>query len=161
IVGLVDAYRSQGHLLAKLDPLGASRDAHPLLEPAVFGLGSWDPKRRISFGNYRGGSEGTLAELIDSLRRTYSGTFAAEFMEIRDKERRDWLVERMEPFENRPALSNEERLRTLTQLIAAERFEEFLHKRFLGVYRFSLEGGESLIPIMDTLIEGASELGAD
>ncbi|HTO68847.1 MAG TPA: 2-oxoglutarate dehydrogenase E1 component [Myxococcota bacterium] len=161
IVGLVDAYRSQGHMLAKLDPLGSSRDTHPLLEPAVFGLGGWDAKRRISFGNYRGGSEGTLAELIDSLRRTYSGTFAAEFMEIRDKERRDWLIERMEPFENRPALSNEERLRTLTQLISAERFEEFLHKRFLGVYRFSLEGGESLIPIMDTLIEGASELGAE
>ncbi|HXX49371.1 MAG TPA: 2-oxoglutarate dehydrogenase E1 component [Myxococcota bacterium] len=161
IAGLVDAYRSQGHLIARLDPLGSHRDEHPLLDPAVFDLAAWDPKRRVPFGNYLGQAEGTLPELVASLRRTYSGTFAAEFMEIRDKERRDWLIQRMEPRENRPALSNEERLRILTQIIAAERFEEFLHKRFLGVYRFSLEGGEALIPIMDTVIEGASELGGE
>jgi len=161
VIGLVDAYRSHGHLIARLDPLGTHRDEHPLLDPAVFDLAGWDPQQRVSFGNYLGRVEGTLSELIASLRRTYAGTFAAEFMEIRDKERRDWLIERMEPRENRPALSNEERLRILTQIIAAERFEEFLHKRFLGVYRFSLEGGEALIPIMDTLIEGASELGGE
>jgi 2-oxoglutarate dehydrogenase E1 component len=161
IAGLVDAYRSHGHLIARLDPLGTHRDEHPLLDPAVFDLASWDPQRRFSFGNYLAKGEGTLPELVASLRHTYSGTFGAEFMEIRDKERRDWLIQRMEPRENQPALSTEERLRILTQIIAAERFEEFLHKRFLGVYRFSLEGGETLIPIMDTLIEGASELGAE
>jgi len=161
IAGLVDAYRSHGHLIARLDPLGTHRDEHPLLDPAVFDLASWDPQRRFSFGNYLAKGEGTLPELVASLRHTYSGTFGAEFMEIRDKERRDWLIQRMEPRENQPALSTEERLRILTQFIAAERFEEFLHKRFLGVYRFSLEGGETLIPIMDTLIEGASELGAE
>ncbi|MFI5317275.1 MAG: 2-oxoglutarate dehydrogenase E1 component [Myxococcota bacterium] len=161
VMGLVDAYRSHGHLVSKLDPLGTGLDAHPLLEPAVFGLGDWDPARRVRSGNYLGQAEGTLAELIQSLRRTYARTFGAEFMEIRDKPRRDWLIERMEPRENRPSLSTEERLRILTQLIAAQRFEQFLHKRFLGVYRFSLEGGEALIPIMDTLIEGASELGAE
>ena len=161
VMGLVDAFRSHGHLVAKLDPLGSGRDSHPLLEPDGFGLGDWDPTKRLRFGNYLGRAEGTLTELIESLRRTYAGTFGAEFMEIRDKPRRDWLIERMEPRENRPALSTEERLRILTQLIAAERFEQFLHKRFLGVYRFSLEGGESLIPIMDTLIEGASELGGE
>ena len=161
IAGLVDAYRSHGHLIARLDPLGTHRDEHPLLDPAVFDLASWDPQRRFSFGNYLAKGEGTLPELVASLRQTYSGTFGAEFMEIRDKERRDWLIQRMEPRENQPALSTEERLRILTQIIAAERFEEFLHKRFLGVYRFSLEGGETLIPIMDTLIEGASELGAE
>ena len=161
IAGLVDAYRSHGHLIARLDPLGTHRDEHPLLDPAVFDLASWDPQRRFSFGNYLAKGEGTLPELVASLRQTYSGTFGAEFMEIRDKERRDLLIQRMEPRENQPALSTEERLRILTQIIAAERFEEFLHKRFLGVYRFSLEGGETLIPIMDTLIEGASELGAE
>jgi len=161
IAGLVDAYRSHGHLIARLDPRGTHRDEHPLLDPAVFDLASWDPQRRFSFGNYLAKGEGTLPELVASLRHTYSGTFGAEFMEIRDKERRDWLIQRMEPRENQPALSTEERLRILTQIIAAERFEEFLHKRFLGVYRFSLEGGETLIPIMDTLIEGASELGAE
>ncbi|HTO55879.1 MAG TPA: 2-oxoglutarate dehydrogenase E1 component [Myxococcota bacterium] len=161
IVGLVDAWRSHGHLVARLDPLGNNRSEHPLLDPAMYGLASFDPSRRVKFGSYLAKPEGTLPELQASLRRSYGGTFGAEFMEIRDKPRRDWLLERMEPRENRPVLSTEERLRTLTQVISAERFEQFLHKRFLGVYRFSLEGGESLIPIMDTLVEGASELGAE
>ena len=161
IVGLVDAYRSHGHLVAKLDPLGNNRNEHPLLDPAQYGLAGISETQRVRFGNYLGQSEGTLADLIASLRRTYGGTFGAEFMEIRDKPRRDWLLERMEPRENQPALTTEERLRILTQLIAAERFEQFLHKRFLGVYRFSLEGGESLVPIMDTLLESGSELGAE
>jgi len=161
VMGLIDAYRSHGHLIAKLDPLGNNRDSHPLLDPSNYGLADWDASRRVRFGNYLGHPEGTLDELIASLRRTYGGTFGAEFMEIRDKPRRDWLMERMEPRENRPELSTEERLRILTQLIAAERYEQFLHKRFLGVYRFSLEGGEALVPIKDTLVEGASELGGE
>jgi 2-oxoglutarate dehydrogenase E1 component len=160
IIALVDAYRSHGHLLAKLDPLGQHLDAHPLLEPREYGLRDEHMARRVTFGNYQGLAEGTVPELIASLRRTYSGSFAAEFMEIRDKLRRDWLLSRMEPRENRPELTPEERLRVLTQLLASERFEEFLHKRFLGVYRFSLEGSEALIPMLDAVAEGAAELGA-
>jgi 2-oxoglutarate dehydrogenase E1 component len=161
IIGLIDAYRSHGHLVAKLDPLGNFLTAHPLLEPEVFGLRDEHMQRRVTFGNYQGGTaEGTVPELIASLRRTYAGTFAAEFMEIRDKTRRDWLLAQMEPRENRPELIPEERLRVLTQLIASERFEEFLHKRFLGVYRFSLEGGEALIPMLDAAVESAADLGA-
>ena len=160
IIALVDAYRSHGHLLAKLDPLGQQLDAHPLLEPREYGLRDEHMQRRVTFGNYQGLAEGTVPELIASLRRTYSGSFAAEFMEIRDKVRRDWLLSRMEPRENRPELAPEERLHVLTQLIASERFEEFLHKRFLGVYRFSLEGSEALIPMLDAVAEGAAELGA-
>jgi len=161
IMALIDAYRSHGHLIARLDPLGQNLSAHPLLEPHEYGLSDEHMKLRVPFGGYQGGGgEGTVPELIASLRRTYSGTFAAEFMEIRDKTRRDWLLARMEPRENRPELSGEERLRVLTQVLASERFEEFLHKRFLGVYRFSLEGGEALIPMLDAVAEGASELGA-
>ncbi len=160
IIALVDAYRAHGHLLAKLDPLGQKLESHPLLEPSEFGLRAEHMAHRATFGNYQALAEGTVAELIESLRRTYSGRFGTEFMEIRDKVRRDWLLARMEPRENRPELSPEERLRVLTQLIAAERFEEFLHKRFLGAYRFSLEGGEALIPMLDALVEGASDLGA-
>ena len=160
IIALIDAYRSHGHLLARLDPLGNQLDAHPLLEPREYGLRDEHMSRRVTFGNYQGLAEGTVPELIASLRRTYSGTFAAEFMEIRDKVRRDWLLARMEPRENRPELTPEERLRALTQLIASERFEQFLHKRFLGVYRFSLEGSEALIPVLDAVVEGAADLGA-
>jgi len=162
IIGLIDAYRSQGHLIAKLDPLGENRDEHPLLEPKEFGLGGAEQMtRRVTFGSYGGLREGTVPELIESLRRTYCGTFAVEFMEIRDKQRRDWLMAAMEPHENAPKLATEERLRVLTQLMAAERFEQFLHKRFLGVYRFSLEGGEAMIPMLDAIFEGASEQGAE
>jgi 2-oxoglutarate dehydrogenase E1 component len=107
IVGLIDAYRGHGHLIAKLDPLGQNRDEHPLLDPSTYGLGGFDPTRRLQFGNYLGQRDGTLPELIASLRRTYCRTFGAEFMEIRDKERRDWLIERMEPRENRPELTTE------------------------------------------------------
>jgi 2-oxoglutarate dehydrogenase E1 component len=160
IMALIDAYRSQGHLISNLDPLGQNRDSHALLEPREYGLHDEHMRRRVTFGNYQGMKEGLVPELIESLRRTYSGTFTAEFMEIRDKVRRDWLLSKMEPQENRPELSSEERMRVLTQLIAAERFEEFLHKRFLGVYRFSLEGGEALIPMLDAVVESASELGA-
>ena len=160
IIALVDAYRSHGHLIAKLDPLGNHKDAHALLEPSEYGLRDEHLQRRVTFGNYLGLAEGTVTELIASLRRTYSGSFGAEFMEIRDKLRRDWLLARMEPRENRPEPSPEERLRVLSQLIAAERFEEFLHKRFLGAYRFSLEGGEALIPMLDAIVEGAADLGA-
>jgi 2-oxoglutarate dehydrogenase E1 component len=161
IIGLIDAYRSHGHLIAKLDPLGKNRDEHPLLDPREFGLGPEQMSRRVTFGNYGGLREGTVPELIDSLRRTYCGTFGVEFMEIRDKQRRDWLVAQMEPRENQPGLATEEKLRVLTQLMAAERFEQFLHKRFLGVYRFSLEGGEAMIPMMDAIFESASEQGAE
>ncbi len=160
IIALIDAYRSHGHLLARLDPLGQHLDEHPLLEPREYGLRDEHMQRRVTFGNYQGLAEGTVPELIASLRRTYSGSFAAEFMEIRDKVRRDWLLSHMEPRENRPVLTPEERLRILTQLMASERFEEFLHKRFLGVYRFSLEGGEALIPLLDAVAEGAADLGA-
>ncbi len=160
IIALIDAWRSQGHLVANLDPLGQNRETHALLEPREYGLREEHLQRRVTFGNYQGLAEGTVPELIASLRRTYAGTFAAEFMEIRDKERRDWLLARMEPRENRPELTGEERLRVLTQVIAAERFEEFLHKRFLGVYRFSLEGGEALIPMLDAVVENAADLGA-
>jgi len=160
IIALIDAYRSHGHLLAKLNPLGQELATHALLEPSEYGLRAEHMQRRVTFGNYHGLAEGTVPALIESLRRTYAGTFAAEFMEIRDKVRRDWLLARMEPRENRPELAPEERLRVLTQLIAAERFEEFLHKRFLGVYRFSLEGGEALIPMLDAVVEGAADLGA-
>jgi 2-oxoglutarate dehydrogenase E1 component len=104
IIGPIDAYRSHGHLVAKLDPLGNFLTAHPLLEPEVFGLRDEHMQRRVTFGNYQGGTaEGTVPELIASLRRTSAGTFAAEFMEIRDKVRRDWLLAHMEPRENRPS----------------------------------------------------------
>jgi 2-oxoglutarate dehydrogenase E1 component len=161
IFGLVNAYRGYGHLLAQLDPLTTPPERHPLLEPEEFGIKGERLDQSGPCGNYLGLREGTPRDLIESLRRTYCGTIAAEFMEIRDKERRDWLVERMEPYENRPALSREDRRRILGQVLRAERLEQFLHKRFLGQKRFSVEGGESLLSILDELAERGAALGVE
>jgi 2-oxoglutarate dehydrogenase E1 component len=160
ILALIDAFRTHGHLIAQLDPLGHGPLSHALLDPSEFGIDAL-LDRRTSFRSYLGLGEGTVRELIESLRRTYCGTFAVEYMDLRDKERRDWLIRRMEPRENQPELSPEDRRRVLTQLLAAERFEMFLHRRFIGQKRFSLEGAEALIPMLDTLLEDAAEQGAE
>ena len=160
IFALVNAYRTHGHLIGQLDPLSAGATEHALLDPGEFGLEERHLDVSGSCGNFLGLREATPRELIESLRATYCGSFAVEFMEMRDKERRDWLLERMEPFQNHPDLPAEDRRRVLTQVIAAERLEQFLHKRFIGQKRFSIEGAESLLPLMDTLVEDASLLGA-
>jgi 2-oxoglutarate dehydrogenase E1 component len=160
IFGLVDAYRTYGHLIARLNPLEAPPEDHPFLDPTEFGLTEGHMDRRMGCGNYRAMREGTPRELIASLRRTYCGTLALECMEIRDKVRRDWLLEQVEPTQSDSRLSLEEKRRVLSQLIAAERLEQFLHKRFLGQKRFSIEGGEALIPMIDTIVEHGAELGA-
>jgi 2-oxoglutarate dehydrogenase E1 component len=160
VLGFIDAYRSHGHLIARLDPLSEPAAEHPLLDPAEFGIVPY-LDTRAQFRSYLGLREGTLRELIASLRRTYCGTFAVEFMDLRDKERRDWLIGRMEPIANQPQLSAEEKRRVLTQTLAAESFEMFLHRRFLGQKRFSLEGADALIAMADAIVEGAADLGAE
>ncbi len=160
IFALVNAYRTHGHLIAELDPLRGGASEHALLDPREFGLEEEHLDVKGSCGNFLGLREATPRELIESLRATYCRSFAVEFMEMRDKERRDWLLERMEPVQNQPELPAEDRRRVLTQVIAAERFEQFLHKRFIGQKRFSIEGAESLLPLMDSLVEDASQLGA-
>ena len=161
LFGLVDAYRALGHLVARLDPLGRGEEDHPLLDPARFGFAEADLDLPGGAGHFRGLERGTPRELISALRETYCGTFAVEFMEMRDKERRDWLIEQMEPRRNRPEFSPDEKVRILGQLMSAERFEQFIHRRFVGQKRFSVEGGEALIPLLDTLVEDGAALGAE
>jgi 2-oxoglutarate dehydrogenase E1 component len=160
VVAIINAYRTHGHLIADLDPLGRRDAEHPLLEPSEYGLDDAHMDARVACPSFLGAPEATPRELIAMLRRTYCQTFAVEFMEMRDKERRDWLLERMEPIANRPELASEERRRVLMQILATERLEQFLHRRFLGQKRFSIEGGDALIPLLDTIVEGASGLGA-
>jgi len=159
IVGLINAYRTHGHLIANLDPLGRDLDSHPFLDPGEYGIGPERMDVPANCGHFLGAGEATPRELIELLRETYCGSFAVEFMEMREKVHRDWLIERMEPIRNRPQLSREERVRSLMVLLAAEQFEQFLHKRFLGQKRFSIEGGDALIPLFDFLIEDAERLG--
>ena len=94
--------------------------------------------------------DGTLGGLVDSLKTTYSRTLAVEYMDIPDKRQRTWLQERMEPILNTPKFTPEQTERTLSLLIAAQKFEEFLQTKYIGQKRFSIEGGEAVIPLLDT-----------
>jgi len=161
VYGLVLAYREFGHLIADLDPLGDSPRAHPLLELSHFGLSESDLDRVVDPMPFTGPFSGTLRELIAALRETYCGTLGVEFMDISDKHRRDWLETHMEANRNRPVLADEDRVRILEQMLAADAFEQFLHVRYVGQKRFSLEGGTTLIPMLDALVESSAEMGVE
>ena len=159
VYALVQAYRQFGHLIAELDPLGQNRETHPLLEPGQFGLSEEDMGVEVSRGGFLGKTDGTLRSLLAKLRATYCQTVGVEYPSIR--EQRDWLRERIEPALNRPRLTDDEAHAILDQLIEAEAFEQFLHKRYLGQKRFSLEGSEALMPLLHALVDGGAALGVE
>ncbi|HYM82418.1 MAG TPA: 2-oxoglutarate dehydrogenase E1 component [Candidatus Limnocylindria bacterium] len=161
VFGLVQAYREFGHLVAHLDPLGNNPDHHPLLDLSLFGLGEADLDREVDGRPFLGEHRGTLRDLIAALRETYSGNLGVEYMDIPDAERRAWLQQRMEPTHNRPGLDREARIDVLRGLLTADAFEQFLHVKYVGQKRFSLEGGASLIPMLETLVETAAEIGVE
>jgi 2-oxoglutarate dehydrogenase E1 component len=141
---LVHSYRELGHCIAKLDPLGNDRPPHPLLALSESGLSEEDLDQQIAPGNFLGPPAGTLRELLSQLTATYCGTLGVEYMDITSRVQRTWLQERMEPALNRPALTAEESRRALELLVTAQTFEEYLHAKFIGQKRFSVEGAESL-----------------
>jgi 2-oxoglutarate dehydrogenase E1 component len=161
IANLVHAYREWGHVIAELDPLGHNRPSHPLLQLSEFDLSSQDLDRTVGCGGFLGHTDGTLRDLLGRLRATYCGTFAVQFTEIPDKAQRQWLQERMEPALNRPPLSADETRAILGDIAAAQGFEEFLQAKYVGVKRFSLEGAESLIPLLNTLVRDGADLGVE
>src|SRR2546425_241590 len=155
---LVHAYRELGHLIADLDPLGGSPREHPLLRLSELGFSERDLDRVVDWAPFKGGTRGPLRELIAALRETYCGTLGVEYLSVADKARRDWLQERMEPRRNHPDLSADERRAMLERLVTAEMFEQFLQARYPGQKRFSLEGGEALVPLLDALVEETARL---
>jgi 2-oxoglutarate dehydrogenase E1 component len=159
LVGLIDAYRDLGHFLARLDPLSEQRTTHPLLELSEFGLDETDLDRTFDTSPFVGLPQATLRELLAALRETYCRTIGVEYMHIQDTRIRRWLQERMEPRRNRPNFSREKKLTILKELHYAEMFERFLHTRYVGQKRFSLEGAETLIPILEAFVEMAPETG--
>ncbi len=159
VFDLVHSYRELGHLIANLDPLGHNQTAHPLLEPSEFGFSADDLSRVVDAPILKGYSRGPLSEIVEHLRSTYCGTIAVEYMYITDKEQRTWLQERMEPNLNKPDLSGNDRKQILSQLTATEGFEQFLHTKYVGQKRFSLEGGDSIIPMLDLMIEDGAKSG--
>jgi len=161
VFDLVHSYRELGHLAAHLNPLAPPPPLHPLLDPAEFGFTPDDLPRVVDCGHFRGCTRAPLEELIAGLQETYCRTIGVEYLHIQDQEQRLWLQERMEPVRNRPALSREERLRIFQDLLVADGIEQFLGLRYATAKRFSLEGAEALIPILDALVEGAGALGVD
>lgn len=159
---LVHTYRDVGHLAAELDPLGKRpKDTAPF-ELAEFGFTMpVDLTSRVGTGGFLGVTDGTLAGLVTALKHTYCGRLGVEFMDIPDKDQRQWLIERMEPVLNAPVLGEEDARHTLSLLIDAQKFEEFLQTKYIGQKRFSVEGGESLVPLLDTLVEEGGRLGAE
>jgi 2-oxoglutarate dehydrogenase E1 component len=158
---LVRAYRVRGHMVADLDPLGQPRASSPELDFHEYGFTEADLGRKFSARTLYASEEVlTLQTILDRLRTTYCGSIGVQFMHIDDREIKNWLQQRMESTLNRLELTRDEQVRVLTKLTDAEIFEQFIHKKFLGAKRFSLEGGESLIPLIDQALELAGEQGA-
>ena len=157
VLSLINAFRLRGHLQAHLNPLGEEPSYHPDLDPAGYDLTIWDFDRRFMTGGIAGMDEADLRTILAVLRDTYTQRIGVEYMHIQESERKLWLQERMENTRNHESLSREEKLRILQKLSQAELFEKFLQTKYTGHKRFSLEGAESLIPMLDEIVQRAGE----
>lgn len=157
----IRAYRFRGHHIARLDPLGQERPVPPELDPAFYGFTEADMDREFSVEGVgpKDQPRMRLRDLIRNLRNTYARSIGVEYMHIDDLAIRRWLQERMETTENRLQIPRETQIRILTRLTDAVMFEEFIRKKFIGAKSFSLEGSESLVPLLDLVIEKAVEHG--
>jgi 2-oxoglutarate dehydrogenase E1 component len=150
---LIYLYRDIGHLAATLDPLGTERPFPDQLTLESVGLSDSDLDGLFDPGNLPLERPARLRDIIQHLEDTYCRTIGAEYMHIEDRDQRTWLQQRMEPVRNRPPLGRDGKMRILQQLIEADGFESFLNTRYQGKKRFGLDGGESLIPLLDALVE--------
>ncbi len=161
-MALIDAYRTRGHLAARLDPLGLKPIAsHPELEPATYGFGEADLDRPIFLGGELGYEEATLNEIVGVLRRVYCGIVGIEYMHIQDPVQRKWIQERVEGIQHAVVWKREGKLEILDHLTAAETFERFIHRKWVGTKRFGLDGAESTIPALEQIVRRAAELGVE
>jgi 2-oxoglutarate dehydrogenase E1 component len=159
VYNLLLAYRILGHHEANLDPLGFNKTTVPELDLSHFKFTEQDLDTLFDSGSLAGGGERPLREIIQTLRETYCGNIGAEYMHIQNFTMRRWLRDRMEKVRNKPSYAPEKKKRILTRLLAAEQFERFLHTRYVGQKRFSIEGGETLISMLDAAIESCPQLG--
>jgi len=159
VLRMINAYRVRGHLLADLDPLEYEVKRHPELDPEFYGLTIWDLDREFVCGGLCGKLTAKLRDILDTLRETYCGKIGPEYMHIQETVQKKWLQDRMEPTRNHGALDLATKRRILMKLNDAESFERFLHTKYVGHKRFSLEGAETLIPMLDYLFNQATEDG--
>ena len=155
VIELIDAYRTRGHLMADTDPLNYRQRRHPDLDVLSHGLTLWDLDRTFATGGFGGQAHMKLRDVLGLLRDSYVRTVGTEYMHIADPEQRAWLQERIEVPHQKPAVVEQKYI--LAKLNAAEAFETFLQTKYVGQKRFSLEGGETVIPLLDAVLDKAAE----
>ncbi|MBM3503626.1 MAG: 2-oxoglutarate dehydrogenase E1 component [Alphaproteobacteria bacterium] len=157
---LIRSYRVRGHLAATLDPLGLEkREPHPELDPASYGFTDQDLDRPIFIDHVLGLETATMRQIHELLQTTYSGNIGYEFMHIQYPDHKAWMQEHIEGVDFRAGLDPEACRSILDQLTRAEGFERFLQLRYTGTKRFGVEGGESLIPLLESVIRRAAQVG--
>ncbi len=158
---LIHGYRSRAHLRSKTNPVRERRDRKPLIDPENFGLGAEDMQTVFEAGKEIGIGAAPLSQILQALKTIYEGPMGFEFLYIRDAEMLDWFKSKVEKEALAFAPSHEEKKRILFKLNQAVVFENFLHTKYLGQKRFSLEGGESTIPFLDAVINTAAQYGVE
>ncbi|MCI0688490.1 MAG: multifunctional oxoglutarate decarboxylase/oxoglutarate dehydrogenase thiamine pyrophosphate-binding subunit/dihydrolipoyllysine-residue succinyltransferase subunit [Sporichthyaceae bacterium] len=159
VLELIHSYRVRGHLLADTDPLEYRQRKHPDLDVVSHGLTLWDLEREFATGGFGGKSMMTLRKILGVLRDSYCRTVGIEYMHIQDPVQRRWIQDRVEVPHAKPGA--DEQLKILRKLNQAEAFETFLQVKYVGQKRFSLEGGESVIPLLDAILEAAARASLD
>ncbi|MDT7669308.1 MAG: multifunctional 2-oxoglutarate metabolism enzyme, partial [Pseudonocardiales bacterium] len=154
VLELIESYRTRGHLMADTDPLNYRQRRHPDLDVLSHGLTLWDLDREFATGGFAGKSRMKLRDVLGVLRDAYCRTVGTEYMHISDPEQRAWLQERIEVPHQKPAVAEQKYI--LSKLNAAEAFETFLQTKYVGQKRFSLEGGETVIPLLDAVLDSAA-----
>lgn len=158
---LIYRYRDMGHLLSCLDPLVACPTDHPFLSLSALNLSESDLDTPLYCSALFYTGKVPLKDIIQALKETYCRSVGVEFMHIQDPEERNWLLERMEPSRNKPELGKEEQHRILAKLYEATLFEQFLNKKYPGQTRFSAEGADAIIPMMDSLLRRVTDQGCE
>lgn len=159
---LIRAYRSRGHMIADLDPLGLKEiEHHPELDPAHYGFSSSDMNRDIYIGGLLGTEHATLTQIITKLKGIYCNKIGVEFVHMTDPEQKQWLQKRIENTGNWTAFSVKEKKKILKDLARAESFEQYLHKKHPGTKRFGVDGGESLIPMIEEILSQGAKNGLE
>ena len=161
VVQLIDGYRKRGHLFTKTNPVRDRRTYTPNLSIENFGLSSEDLNSVFNAGDIMGIGPSTLTVIIEHLERVYCDSIGVEYMYIRNHERLNWIQQRLHINDNHPNFSQNQKKHILKKLNQAVSFENFLHTKYVGQKRFSLEGGESLIPALDAVVEAAANYGVE
>jgi 2-oxoglutarate dehydrogenase E1 component len=160
VIQLLAEYRFRGCLLADIDPLKRQQRPHIAeLEPAYYDLTAADMDTVFNTGSFIGPEQATLREIIQALKDTYCGTLGVEYMYLSSRAEKRWIQERLEPVRAKPSFAPDYRKHLLERLTAAEGLERYLHTRYVGQKRFSLEGGDTLIPMLDNLLQRAGAAG--